>query len=136
MDKEPLYIKMNEKDNVAITVHAIPAGTAIMEGVVSREEIPQGHKIALSDIGKDEPIRRYGVILGYALDFIPKGAWINEHMLKLPVPPDVEHMVFSTNLRTELPEPDVKTWEGYRNAEGYCQEQRNYLGIITTDPMC
>ena len=102
-----------------------------MEGVVSRQEIPQGHKIALEDIKKDAPIRRYGVVLGYALDDIPQGSWINEHMLRLPVPPDVRNMTFSTNIRTDLPKPPVTTWEGYRNAEGYAGT-RNYLGIITT----
>lgn len=131
MAKEPLYIKINENDNVAITVHTIPAGTKIMEGIVSREEIPQGHKIALTDIEKDAPIRRYGVILGYALDFIAQGSWINEHMLRLPVPPDVEQMNFSSNLTAALPEPPVKTWEGYPNESGYAGT-RNYLGIITT----
>ncbi len=131
MATEPLYIKIKENDNVAITVHAIPAGTEIMEGVVSRQEIPQGHKIALEDIKKDAPIRRYGVVLGYALDDIPQGSWINEHMLRLPVPPDVRNMTFSTNIRTDLPKPPVTTWEGYRNAEGYAGT-RNYLGIITT----
>ena len=132
MATEPLYIKIKENDNVAITVHAIPAGTEIMEGVVSRQEIPQGHKIALEDIKKDAPIRRYGVVLGYALDDIPQGSWINEHMLRLPVPPDVRNMTFSTNIRTDLPKPPVTTWEGYRNAEGYAGT-RNYL---ESSPQC
>lgn len=131
MAAEPLYIKIKENDNVAIAVHLIHAGTEVMEGVVTREDIPQGHKIALTDIEKDGPIRRYGVVLGYALDFIPQGAWINEHMLRLPVPPDVEHMEFGTNIRTDLPKPPITTWEGYRNQEGYAGS-RNYLGIVTT----
>lgn len=132
MSKEiPLYIKVKEEDNVAITVNAVPAGTAIMENVTTTEEIPQGHKIALCDIPKDGEIIRYGVVLGYALNEIKKGSWINENMLRLPVSPALDDMEFGTNIITELPEPPVTTFQGYPNAEGYAGT-RNLLGIITT----
>ena len=63
-----LYIKVNEKDNVAIAVDKISAGVEIMKGIFTTEEIPQGHKIALCDIAKDSPIIRYGVMTGYMPD--------------------------------------------------------------------
>ena len=128
---EPIYIRIKPEDNVAIAVRKIAAGTEIMPGIVTREEIPQAHKIALQDIPKGGAIVRYGVILGYALLDIPCGGWINEHMLELPVPPDVDHMEYGTNIRTDLPKPQRTTWMGYRNAEGYAGT-RNYLGIVTT----
>ncbi len=53
-------------------------------------------------------------------------------MLELPQPPDVDHMVFSTNLVTDLPEPPVTTWEGYVNPWGGPGGTRNILGISTT----
>ncbi|MFQ7452356.1 MAG: UxaA family hydrolase [Flavonifractor plautii] len=83
----PLYIKVKDADNVAIAVHDIPRGTEIMPGVVTREDIPQAHKIALTDIPKGGEVVRYGVVLGYAKAPIPVGAWINEHMLDLPQSP-------------------------------------------------
>ena len=128
---EPIYIRIKPEDNVAIAVRKIAAGTEIMPGIVTREEIPQAHKIALQDIPKGGAIVRYGVILGYALLDIPCGGWINEHMLELPAPPDVDHMEYGTNIRTDLPKPQRTTWMGYRNAEGYAGT-RNYLGIVTT----
>ncbi|MBQ7064023.1 MAG: galactarate dehydratase [Firmicutes bacterium] len=128
---EPLYIRIKAEDNVAIAVHAIAAGTEIMDGVVTREDIPQGHKIALEAIPEGGAIIRYGVTLGYALRDIEKGGWINEHMLRLPTPPDVDHMQYGIHIRKDLPTPPVTTWEGYRNAEGYAGT-RNFLGIITT----
>lgn len=129
--KVPVYIKVKEQDNVAIAVHAVAAGSVIMDGVIARENIPQGHKIALHDIPKGGEIIRYGVVLGYALRPIAKGDWINEHMLKLPETPPLGHMSWGTNLVTNLPDPPIKTFEGYRNAEGYAGT-RNLLGIITT----
>ena len=129
---KPLFVKMKEEDNVAIAVDVIKAGQEIMPGVVARHEIPQAHKIALCDIEKGGSVLRYGVVLGYATEPIQKGDWINEHMLELPEPPDVDHMVFSTHVVTNLPQPSVTTWEGYENPWGGPGGTRNILGISTT----
>ncbi|MFT4106925.1 MAG: galactarate dehydratase [Lacrimispora sp.] len=129
---KPLYIKIKEQDNVAIAVDEIKAGTEVMEGVQARQNIPQAHKIALVDIPEGGEIIRYGVILGYAVNPISKGEWINEHMLELPEPPDVDSMEFGTNLVTDLPKPPVTVWEGYVNPYGGPAGTRNLLGISTT----
>ncbi|MCD8169501.1 MAG: altronate dehydratase family protein, partial [Clostridiales bacterium] len=129
---EPLYIKIKDQDNVAIAVKDIKAGTEVMDGVIAHQDIPQAHKIALCDIEKGGEIIRYGVVLGYAVSRIKKGDWINEHMLELPTPPDVDDMEFATNLVTDLPEPPVTVWEGYRNPWGGPAGTRNILGISTT----
>ncbi len=126
------YVQIKPEDNVAIAVHELPKGTEIMPGVVTLSDIPQAHKIALTDIPKDGAVICYGVVLGYALDPIAKGQWINEHMLRLPTPPSLDDMPWGVNLRTDLPEPPVRTWMGYRNPEGGYGGTRNYLGIQTT----
>ena len=66
----PLYIKIKDDDNVAIAVNEIKAGTEVMPGITATQDIPQAHKIALCDIPKGGKIIRYGVILGYAIDYI------------------------------------------------------------------
>ena len=128
----PLYIKISDKDNVAIAVNDIPAGTLVMDGVRARQDIPQAHKIALCDIPEGGKIIRYGVVLGYAINPIGKGQWINEKMLELPTPPSVDEMKFAANLVTDLPKPPVDTWEGYVNPNGGYAGTRNILGISTT----
>ncbi len=129
---EKTYIKINERDNVAITIHTIAKGTKVLDDVVSNEEIPQGHKIAISDIPKDGEIIRYGVVLGYAMDSIKKGDWINEKMLYLPTPPSVDNMEFAKNLVTDLPVAPVRVFDGYKNPNGGYAGTRNILGISTT----
>ena len=94
MKKNPLYIQMNEKDNVVVATHDLEEGTQIMEHVVTRQLIPQAHKIALCDIPKGGEIIRYGVVLGYAKDDIPCGSWINEFMLELPQSPSLENLPY------------------------------------------
>lgn len=125
-------IKVHEKDNVAIAVSDIKSGTEIIDGIIAKQDIPQSHKIALRDIKSNEKIIRYGVTLGYAINDIKKGSWINENMLVLPTPPELDHMVFSTNLVNNLPDPPIKTWMGYPNPNGGFAGTRNILGINTT----
>ena len=127
-----LLVKINEADNVAIAVQEIKAGTEVEKDLIARQDIPQAHKIALTKIPAGEPVIRYGVILGYAMNDIEKGDWINEFMLELPTPPSVDDMEYATNIVTDFPEAPVKTFEGYRNPNGGYAGTRNILGISTT----
>ena len=79
-----LLVKVNEADNVAIAVREIKAGTQVAEDL--------------------------GVILGYAMNDIEKGDWINEFMLELPTPPSVDDMEYGTKIVKELPTPPVTTF--------------------------
>ena len=72
-----LYVKIKDQDNVVVAVQDLKAGTEIMEGLVTNQGIPQAHKIALCDIPAGGEIIRYGVVLGYAINDIKKGDWIN-----------------------------------------------------------
>jgi galactarate dehydratase len=128
----PVYIKVREEDNVAITVDVVAKGTTVVDDVVAHQEIPQGHKIALSDIPRGGEIIRYGVMLGYAINPISKGEWINENMLELPVPPEVDNMKYAVNIKLDLPTPPLTTFEGYRNPRGGYAGTRNILAISTT----
>ena len=55
---------------------------------------PRAHKVALTDIPAGSPVIRYGVILGYAMNPIKRGDWINEFMLEFPTPPSVDNMEY------------------------------------------
>ena len=130
---ERLTIQINDHDNVAVAVHDLPAGTKLEGGLVTRDPIPQAHKIALRDIPAGGEIVRYGVVLGYAKADIPAGNWINEHMLDLPESPALTDMPWGTRIKPaeELPAPTRTTWLGYRNKVGPAGT-RNLLGIVTT----
>lgn len=126
-----LYIKIHPEDNVGIAIKTIKENTYIEEGLTSKNIIPQGHKIALEDIEKGFPIKRYGVILGYAISSIEKGSWINEHMLELPPPPSLDNMAFGLAKPRKLIKPERTTFLGYLNKDGSAGT-RNLLGISTT----
>ena len=80
------YIKMHEADNVAIVVNdgGLPAGSAFEDGLVLVEGVPQGHKVALTDLAEGDPVTRYNVTIGYADQAIPRGSWVSEKVLRMP----------------------------------------------------
>lgn len=131
--KSKYIIKIKDIDNVAVAVHDLEAGTEVFPGLTLMNDIPQAHKIALTDIPAGGEIIRYGVVLGYAKADICMGQWINEHMLDLPESTSVENLEYGTNLvpMEELPLPARTTWMGYRNQTGPAAT-RNLLGIVTT----
>ena len=62
-----LLVKVNEADNVAIAVKEIKVGTQVSEDLVTRQDIPQAHKVALERIpkGQGDSLRCYsGVCSG------------------------------------------------------------------------
>ena len=133
MGTNRLFVKINEKDNVAIALRDLCAGTEILPGVKCLEDIPQAHKIALTNIDKDGEVVRYGVVLGTAKEYTPAGSWINEHSLNLPERPCLDRLQYGTNLKSkdELPDPPITSWMGYKNKKGPAGT-KNMLGIVTT----
>ena len=63
---KPVLIRMHERDNVAIVGNdgGLPAGTALPDGPVLREKVPQAHKVALVDLPAGAEVLRYGLNIG------------------------------------------------------------------------
>ncbi|WP_213762053.1 galactarate dehydratase [Caballeronia sp. dw_19] len=133
MEQSPLYIRVHPQDNVAIVVNdgGLPEGAVFADGLVLRERVPQGHKVALADLAESEAVVRYNVVIGYALKDLPKGSWINEHVIRMPEPPGLEDLPIATRAAPEMPALEGFTFEGYRNADGSVGS-RNILAITTT----
>ncbi|MBD2867273.1 galactarate dehydratase [Paenibacillus sp. IB182493] len=132
-EEAPLYIKVNAKDNVAIIVNTgdLPAGTSFACGLKLRESIPQGHKVALTDLPRNAPIIRYGEVIGYARDPISAGSWVKEQLVTLPAPPALDELPLANQVPPALPPLEGYTFEGYRNEDGSVGT-KNILGITTS----
>jgi altronate dehydratase small subunit len=79
-------ILLNTKDDVAtalVDLRAQESLTVTLEGrsveVVLQQDIAFGHKYALRDIAKGEPILKYGLPIGSALQDIRAGEWVHVH---------------------------------------------------------
>ena len=129
----PKYIKVNESDNVAIVVNegGLREGTVFPCGLTLKDYVPQGHKVALRPIKKNDPIVRYGEVIGYAKSDIDSGRWIDEALVELPEPPDLDRLSFAEKIPEPKPPLEGYTFEGYRNADGTVGT-KNILGITTS----
>ena len=130
---EPLYVKVHERDNVAIIVNpeGLSAGASFRSGLVLTEAIPQSHKVALCDLEKGEAIVRYGQVIGHANRAIHTGSWVREEIVDLPAAPALNELPLATAVPPPLPPLEGYTFEGYRDSSG-AAGTKNILGITTT----
>jgi galactarate dehydratase len=129
----PLTIRMHALDNVAIVANdgGLPVGTVLADGLVLRDRVPQGHKVALVDLAAQDPVLRYGIPIGYALKDIPAGSWVHERLLDMPDARGLDNLPIATVKPAPLPPLEGYTFEGYRNADGSVGT-RNILAITQT----
>jgi galactarate dehydratase len=129
----PRTIKVDGRDNVAIVVNdfGLPPGTVLDNGVMLKDRVPQGHKVALSDIAEGGAILRYGHVIGTATRSIPRGGWIEESIVRLPDAPPMDRIPLSTRVPAPLPPLDGYTFDGYRNDDGSVGT-KNLLAISTS----
>ena len=129
----PLYIKMHERDNVAIVANdgGLPAGARFPDGLTLVERVPQGHKVALVDLAAGDPVLRYNVVIGKVARAVPRGSWVNETLLEMPAARSLEGLPISTVKRPAMEPLEGHTFEGYRNADGSVGT-RNILAITQT----
>jgi galactarate dehydratase len=133
MKNKPIIIKTAATDNVGIVANlsGLPKGSLLDDGSVLAEDIPMGHKVALTDIAEGEEIIRYGQAIGYANNKIRRGDRIRESMVSLPQSQDLDSIPLTDNLKP-VPEPlEGYTFKGFRNPDGSAGT-RNLLGITTS----
>lgn len=128
----PEYIHITEKDNVIVALRPIAKGTAVTvdnQSITALEDIPQGHKMAVSDIKKDSPVIKYGYPIGHAKQDISAGAWVHTHNMATNLSGEVEYTYHPSF--HELPKREPRTFEGFLREDGRAGV-RNEIWIIPT----
>ncbi len=124
----PDFIHIHPKDNVAVALKAVPAGTAF-EGVVAASDIPQGHKMALRPLADGDQVIKYGFSIGHAVCPIAPGEWVHTHNMKTNLSGELEY-TYNPNIHAPAPLP-CGTFRGYRRLDGKVGI-RNEIWIIPT----
>lgn len=126
------YIKIHSDDLVAVALCPLEKGTVCnVDGqeVTLIEDIAQGHKFALKDIKKDQPIIKYGYPIGIVKEDIKQGSWIHTHNMKTGLN-DLLTYSYHRNVQ-ELEPSEKRTFMGYRRKNGKVGV-RNEIWIIPT----
>ncbi|NQZ90069.1 MAG: altronate dehydratase [Colwellia sp.] len=126
-------IKLHATDNVAIAMRNLSAGEIIILDNVElhiNEAIVKGHKIALTDLAKEQHVIKYGAPIGFALHDIKQGDWIHTHSIKTNLHDELQYKYQPEFIeqQTALPSPEVNI---YRRANGDVAI-RNEIWLIPT----
>jgi altronate hydrolase len=125
-----LAIRLNPADNIVVAQCALLAGTRLPgEAVTVAGSIPAGHKVATHPIRKDEPVRRYGQIIGFATADIAPGEHVHTHNVAMR-DFDRDH-AFSTLATPTVYVDQPATFQGILRADGRVAT-RNYIGVLTS----
>lgn len=125
-------ILLNSNDNVAMARGPLEQGTRIAaHDLVCNTFIPAGHKTAVKDIAKDEPVYKYGDIIGHALEAIRKGDHVHSHNLYVKTVSKQYTRDNPPEILSPAERRDRSTFEGYVRENG-AVGTRNYIGILST----
>ena len=72
-------IRIHPQDNVAVALRPLAEGEAVSvdgQAVRIQEEIPFGHKVALTDLADGAMVVKYGAQIGHTTQAVPSGAWL------------------------------------------------------------
>ncbi|BBP76566.1 altronate dehydratase [Pseudomonas gingeri] len=121
-------IRLDPHDDVLIARQPLPAGLLLeAEGVVVRQAIPAGHKVAVRRIEAGENVRRYGQIIGVASALIEAGAHVHSHNLGMAH--FSRNHEFGIDAR-QTPHREA-TFMGIVRPDGRVAT-RNYIGVLTS----
>lgn len=127
-------IRIHADDNVAVALAAVCAGETLAvsdagQTVTAREDIAQGHKIALRNITTGEPVVKYGFPIGTAKQDIAAGEWV--HVQNVTTGLSEEAAYTYTPEVTPLASIVPETFDGFVRADGRAAI-RNEIWIIPT----
>ena len=125
-------VQITPRDMVAVALYPLKAGEAVSYGageIAPLTDIPMGHKVALRDIEKGEPVIKYGFPIGSATEDIPAGSHVHTHNLHTLLSGALEYEYRPTHPVQEKREP--ATFMGYPRKLGR-PGIRNELWIIPT----
>lgn len=101
-EMERIAFVVDSRDNVATALCKLQpgmirlAGEARQSTIEVSQEIPDGHKLALSPIRNGESIIKYGIVIGQATQDIPEGTWVHLHCMKSLVDERSSHLDIHT----------------------------------------
>lgn len=126
------FIRINDSDNVAVALTPLSKDKLIDLGdnkLTLIQDIPQGHKFALSDLKAGNPIIKYGNQIGIAKEDIAKGSWVHTHNIKTALGDLLTYSYSPVN--ASVTNTEERFFDGFRRSDGKVGV-RNEIWIIPT----
>ncbi len=132
-----LAVHLRPEDNVAVAARPLQSGSEVAVNghtLTVAGRVGLGHKLALRDIRKGEPITKYGQIIGFAREDIPAGNHVHVHNVAADA--FERDYAFCRDCPPSPPRPEPRFWTGYdrgpNRPEHLRYGTRNYLAVIST----
>jgi len=125
-------LQIDPRDNVAVALTLLEAGVEAHCGALgctAIEAIPAKHKMALTDLQPGDAVYLYGMMVGEATAFIPRGGLLHTRNLRHRA---AEYSAVRQPCTFELPDATrwaARTFMGYRRADGQVGT-RNYWLVL------
>ncbi len=133
MADQAYILRIDTADNVAVALKPIASGRQIeLDGdkLTAVEQIPAGHKIALTSIDQGSAVVKYGHSIGLASSPIKPGQWVHSHNLKTGLSGQVQYRYSPLPAKLEN-KANAKTFLGFQRADGRVGI-RNEIWVIPT----
>jgi altronate hydrolase len=130
---ETRLIRIHPNDNVAISVQALAAGSVVTfdgQPIKFEQDVPAGHKVALTRIAAGRPVVKYGFAIGRALTDLRPGSWVHSDALQTQLTSELSYR-FAPRAPRAKSEHSMPTFMGYRRRNGRVGT-RNEIWIINT----
>ncbi|GAA4614974.1 altronate dehydratase family protein [Actinoallomurus liliacearum] len=122
---------LHQDDDVALATEDLAAGTPVRAGLVTRDGVPRGHKVALRDLPAEAQVRKYGQVIGFTTRPVAAGEHVHTHNLGFQMfDREYEHGVAVRPPET-LPAAERATFDGILRPDGRVAT-RNHIGILAT----
>ena len=129
---KPMTICLNTQDNVAVAlIDLTPECVINPEGIECKTYVPAGHKVAIRKIKAQDPVRKYGQIIGFASKDIQPGEHVHTHNLEMG---DFirDYSIGEDACLTEvISNEEQLTFNGIVRRDGRVAT-RNYIGVLST----
>jgi len=107
-------LQIDPRDNVAVALKDLDAGTSLPDEMQTREKIPAKHKFALQEFQPGDKVQMYGVTVATVLEPIAKGGLLTTRNVRH----DADQFSADQEAGSTWKAPDVSKWQG-RTFQGY-----------------
>ncbi|MEM7258766.1 MAG: altronate dehydratase family protein [Pseudomonadota bacterium] len=129
-DKSIGYIRLADSDNVVVALRDLASGESI-DGLTLIDDVPRGHKLAVSAISSGEKAIKYAQVIGYANCDIKAGVHVHTHNIEFRGT-DHQYEYCTDNTEPELlSDSDRATFMGIKRADGQVGT-RNFIAILSS----